>query len=101
MVPCVPDGGSIALLLQQHPSETLPCHNALAHSSCPLHTFAHPELYDKEQPPQWQHLHVAHITSDLTRAATFVSSNVGADDGEYFVPNDPFKAFCAMAQNER
>lgn len=98
MVPCVPDGGSITPLLQQHPSETLLCHIALAHSPCP-YIHLHTQSY-MTKPPQWQHLHIAHITSNLTCAATFVSSNVGADDGEYFVPNDPFKAFCVMAQNK-
>lgn len=48
MVPCVPDGGSITPLLQQHPSETLLCHIALAHSSCPyihLHTQSYMTKY--------------------------------------------------------
>lgn len=48
MVPCVPDGGSIAPLLQQHPSETQLCHIALAHSSCPyihLHTQSYMTMY--------------------------------------------------------
>lgn len=47
-VPCVPDGGSITPLLQQHPSETLLCHIALAHSSCPyihLHTQSYMTKY--------------------------------------------------------
>lgn len=30
--------------------------------------------------PQWQYLHIAHITSNLTHAATVVSSNMNRDD---------------------
>lgn len=86
------------------------CYNNIPLKPCsatlPLHT--HPALtyictpraiWQSTAPPVAAFARCTHY-KQFTRAATFVSSNVGADDGEYFVPNDPFKAFCAMAQNE-
>lgn len=60
----------------------------LASGCNPLNTLTHSALYDKALyiPPQWQYLHTAHITSNLTHAATFVSSNMNRDDDVNILP---------------
>lgn len=77
-------------------SATLPFH------SNPLNTLAHPSAIWQSTvyPPQWQYLHITHITSNLTHAATSVSSNMNGADVNISATNDPFQAFCAMAQNK-